>query len=480
MMRTVLIILYISIATTTFSQESKWRYTMNDANVFSSPRFADLNRDGVKDVIIGGGVESSASENGIVAIDGNSGEVLWNIPSRTQIYTSALFQDITGDSIVDVFIGGRAASYFAINGATGEIIWQFFEGSDSESRAAGFLNFFGTQFIKDQDEDGLKDLLVTNGGDYLAAPENRDRATARLMVLSSASGKILHSALMPEDRESYYAPHTVKFKKNKCSIIFGTGGETVDGSLWRVPLKSLLKGNTRKAKQMIKDSTKGFILNSVVSDINGDDVPDIMNARMDATLSAIDGKSNKLLWNHEFGSNKECYVTPSLGRFVGDETPDFFTIIATGTFPRYESFELIVIDGATGEIAWSEVAGINQFSPCSSADINNDGNDEIIFVQNEIVNPKTYEMINKLRVIDLKNDTSFFVEPSRPGLSMASAPGIIDLDNNGNFEIVVATSSIAMGDSPQYSIVECLELNQSVDPTWPGYLGPNENGNWNK
>ena len=49
---------------------------------------------------------------------------LWHIPTQTQTYTSALFQDVTGDGTDDVFIGGRAASFFAINGRTGEVIWE--------------------------------------------------------------------------------------------------------------------------------------------------------------------------------------------------------------------------------------------------------------------------------------------------------------------------------------------------------------------
>lgn len=462
------------------AQESTWRYTITDANVFSSPRFADLNQDNVKDVVIGGGIEGTQSENGIVAIDGSNGELLWNISSRTQIYTSALFQDITNDGTPDVFIGGRAASYYAINGATGEIIWQFWDGTESESRKAGYLNFFGTQFVADEDGDGFKDLLVTNGGDYLAAPTDKDRATARLMILSSKDGSILHAASMPEERESYYAPHLVEFKKNKPEIVFGTGGETVNGSLWKVPYKCLLKDQTKGARQIMSDSTKGFILNTVVADINGDNTPDILNARMDATLTAVDGKTNREIWRKEFSKNNECYVTPSIGRWVGDEIPDLFTIIATGTFPNYQSFELIIIDGATGEIGWREIAGINQFSPCVAADVNNDGTDEIIFIQNEMVDPETYELRNFVRVIDIKNNTSSIIEPSRPGLSMASAPGIVDLEGDGTYELIIATSSIPMGDSGQYSIIDRIPLGKNIDASWPGYLGPNENGSWSK
>ena len=471
----LLSLLSLAIATHSLAQTNTWRYTLDSADVFSSPRFTDLNNDGVKDVVIGAGIEDVAISHGVVALDGQSGALLWKVPARTQIYTSALFQDITGDGVSDVFIGGRAASYFAIDGSSGAIIWEFWKGTESESREAGYLNFFGTQWVEDQDGDGFQDLLVTNGGDYLAPATDKSRPTARMMILSSANGTIVNSARMPEDRESYYAPHIVGAGK-KSFIVFGTGGETIDGSLWQVPMKSLLKNSMKKSKRLMTDDTKGFILNSVVADLNKDGRSDILNARMDATLTAVNGKSGKLLWERTF-DGKECYVTPSLGYFTQDAVPDFFTIIATGAFPAYTSFELVVIDGATGEIAWREIAGFNQFSPAATGDLNGDGIDEIIFLENELTDPKTYAMENKLRVIDLQNDTSWYAGVSRPGISMASAPSLVDLDNDGNYEVVVATSSLGIGEEAKQSLMERIDLNQPLVPTWPEYLGPLGNGN---
>ena len=60
---------------------------------------------------------------------------------------------------------------------------------------------------------------------------------------------------------------------------------------------------------------------------------------------------------------------------------------------------------------------------------------------------------------------------------MASTQGIIDLEKDGKEEIIVATSSLDIGEGEQYSIIECIELKQPVHSiTWSGYLGPLENG----
>lgn len=459
----------------TVAQSTRWKIKVESANIFSSPRFTDLNNDGTKDVVVGAGVESTATENGILAINGLDGSILWKIPTRTQIYTSALFQDITGDSIDDVFIGGRAGLFYAINGATGEIIWQFWKGTDKEAREQSILNFFSTQLIEDQNKDGFSDLLITNGGDYLAGPKQKNRAVANLMILSGKDGAVISSARMPEERESYYAPHSYT-KKKKIMVVFGTGGETINGGLWEVCLKKLRKNNISKSDLIVGDSVKGFILNSVMTDLNGDSNIDFINARMNATISAIDGKKHTILWEHSF-AGYECYVTPSLGQFVGDDTPDVFTIIAKGSFPRYSSFKLLVIDGSTGEIAWEEVSGFNQFSPAISVDMNNDGIDEIIYIENTLVDMETFATTNQLKVIDLKNNKTSVLGSVRDGLSMASSPGIVDLESDGTHEIIVATSSIESEDGGQFSMIECIDLDKKCENiTWPGYLGPLENG----
>jgi outer membrane protein assembly factor BamB len=78
------------------AQETRWSIKIDSTDIFSSPRFVDLNMDGVKDIVIGGGIENMSTSHGVIALNGTNGEELWSVPSYTQIYTSALFQDIRG------------------------------------------------------------------------------------------------------------------------------------------------------------------------------------------------------------------------------------------------------------------------------------------------------------------------------------------------------------------------------------------------
>lgn len=474
-MRTLFVSAFLIFSIIAVGQDVNWSYKMDSAAVFSSPRFADLNKDGVLDVVIGAGNENYAIKHGIVAIDGKTGEVLWSYNTRSQIYTSAIFQDINGDGYPDVFIGGRNAQLYAIDGKTGTLIWQFWSGTYKEARAANYHNFYVTQFLEDQNKDGIKDLLVSNDGDAYILPNDTNRPRGKIMMICGAKGKTIAQDELPHHRETYYAPHIYYKKgKKKPMVIYASGGETIDGCLWEVSLKNLRKEKLKKSKVILKDTVKGFIVNSVLADLNHDGTHDIINTRLNSVLTAVDGKSGDVLWEHLF-PGYECYVAPTVGHFVGDDTPDIFITIAKGAYPNYASFDQLVIDGSTGEIVSRTSNGIYQFASALAVDINGDGWDEIIYNENKI-DVETHATTNQFRIIDLHNDTSEFIGERRTGTCFSSTPGIVDLDGDGKLELVFAYSN-SLNSEENYSVIECIKTEYSVDHiSFPGYLGRNENG----
>lgn len=474
-MKLLIAFVLIILSTPALSQSFKWNYQMDSAAVFSSPRFADLTGDGVLDVVIGAGNENFSIQNGVVAIDGNSGDVLWKYSTRSQIYTSAMFQDVNEDGCPDVFIAGRNAQLYAIDGKTGLLIWQFWAGTYKEARAANFHNFYMTQFVADQNKDGIKDLLVSNGGDAYILPNDTVRPRGKVMIICSASGKTIAQDELPHHRETYYAPH-IRYKKGnkKPMVIYASGGETIDGKLWQVPLKKLCKGKLKKSKAILEDTVKGFIVNSVLADLNKDGIHDIINTRLNSVLSAVDGKTGKVIWEQLF-PGYECYVAPTVGYFVGDDTPDVFITIAKGAYPNYESFDQLVIDGATGTIVSRTSNGTFQFASGLAADINGDGWDEIIYNENKM-DMETYATSNQFRIMDLHNNTSFFIGERRIGTCFSSTPGIVDIDGDGKLELIFAYSN-SLNSEQEYSVIECIKTEFVVSNiSFAGYLGRDQNG----
>ena len=61
--------------------QNSWSILIDSVSTLSSPRAADLNSDGTKDIVLGAGTDSTFSNYGVVALDGVTGQLLWNLPT---------------------------------------------------------------------------------------------------------------------------------------------------------------------------------------------------------------------------------------------------------------------------------------------------------------------------------------------------------------------------------------------------------------
>jgi outer membrane protein assembly factor BamB len=455
----------------------------------SSPRAADLNNDGVLDIVIGAGKnEFQHSDMGILAFDGKTSNILWKQDAPDQVFGSATFYDVTGDNIKDVFIGGRSPQLKAIDGKSGALLWEFkseLYKNDPILRYAHF-NFNNSIVIPDQNNDGLQDLLTINGGNALAAPyAQRDRYPGVLMLLDSKTGNVIAADTMPDGRESYMTPLCFSQTGSKeLFIVFGTGGETIDGNLYISTVSQLLTKKLSMAKVIASEKGHGFIAPATLADISDDGYLDIIAISHGSKAVAIDGKAHHLLWSKTIPGT-ECSNSFAVGYFTNDNVPDFFTFVSKGQWPDNTGSVQIMLNGKDGSLAYTNSIGCTGFSSPVVYDLNNDGSDEAIISVNDFdcslgyASKSPARMKNSLIAIDFANKSAITIDQAEGFKNIFSTPWIGDLDNDGYLDIVYCqyfhhSDLLSFLGMRIKRIDTPIRIKKNV--LWGAFLGSNGNG----
>ena len=455
----------------------------------SSPRTADLNNDGTLDIVMGAGKnEFQKTDMGVVAFDGKTGNLLWKQEATDQIFGSASFCDINADGVKDVFIGGRSPQLKALNGKTGALIWEYKHerySSDPVMRYARY-NFNNSVIVPDQNKDGIDDLLTINGGNALAAPYSEvDRYPGVLMLLDSKTGNVLAADTMPDGKESYMTPLCFSQPGNKeLFILFGTGGETIDGNLYMATLSQLLSKSLSEARIIASEKGHGFIAPATLADINGDDNLDVVAISHGSKAVAIDGKDYHTLWSKTFPGT-ECSNSFAVGYFTNDKTPDFFTFVSKGQWPNSTGTVQVMLDGKDGSLAYENTLGCTGFSSPVVYDLNDDGRDEVIINVNDFdcslgyASKSPAKVKNTVLAIDFKENTLNTIDQADGFKNIFSTPWIGDLDNDGYLDII-SCQYFHHSDLLSFLGMRIKRIDAPVrikkDVQWGAFLGSKGNG----
>ncbi|XP_048257876.1 uncharacterized protein LOC124125677 isoform X2 [Haliotis rufescens] len=341
--------------------EDVWVIGMPKMLTETAFRMVEVNQDGILDVIMGFatgadgyGIPDIVCDiyfngtkpcfGGLLALDGRTGKELWRHYAPHEIYGVNCNADLNGDGVLDCLGGGRAGTFQAVSGKDGQLLWNF---GDQESRNS-IMNLYTAQVVADLDHDGVVDVLAAHGGDPLQDPGSEFRLTGRLIFFSGRTGEVLRWVGVPDQRETYYSPQVYTQLDGTQIVLFGTGGETHAGSLWRITLNHLFKGQVQKAVKIYTDEYKGVMTPPVLVDITGDGVQDIIISTFNSSTIAFDGYDYTQLWNYTLPLS-ESYSTPAAGFYNDDDVPDFLVKFSHGPgFPVYYYSETTVLDGRTG------------------------------------------------------------------------------------------------------------------------------------
>ena len=205
-----------------------YSYFVNNLDVFYCPSNTDYENACMKDAgyPVCGAV--------VVAVNGLNGEVIWSRNMTRPVFGIHCVMDVDDDDETDCFVIGRYHQWDTIDKATGDMIWE----ADKSIGYPGY-NFYYPLPLEDFDGDGVVDILNIHGGDQSYGPEETNRSPALIVILSGKTGKkLIDPIVVPDGHESYMSPVRYMFG-NKDVVLFGTGGETIAGSLWAITVDSI-------------------------------------------------------------------------------------------------------------------------------------------------------------------------------------------------------------------------------------------------
>ncbi|XP_033117726.1 protein FAM234B-like isoform X2 [Anneissia japonica] len=306
-------------------------------------RLQDLNDDGVLDILHTLVRSSSPKENfcksihmdepclgAVHAVDGKNGSLLWETSCRSDIFAMNCGNlDIDGDGHNDCLLAGRAAQLYAINSRTGRVLWS----ADNNQYTQYPWNFYQPQVVPDLDQDGVSEVVVAHGGNVNYPDEKLDRDAGRVILLSGKTGLALGRYLNMSDGHETYSAITLYERPNGALyILYGSGGETIQGSLWGISLRDLYCYVKETAPEKVKDQVpflgsdsykeswgrplqtsdvgvieilrsdgeRGIMVPTILADMNNDGINDLIVSLFNGSFAVLNGDNLTVIWSTGF------------------------------------------------------------------------------------------------------------------------------------------------------------------------------------
>ncbi|KAL7730127.1 hypothetical protein ACLKA6_009400 [Drosophila palustris] len=348
---------------TQISVQRLWTRSLARMNSESPLRAADLNGDGIKDVIFGYGVDDNIHyegiplprcksaqqgddvpcEGGVVALNGRDGTILWQSWSVANVFSLHCNADIDLDGGMDCLAAGRLGMIFAINGRTGQVIWTFHE-LEVETNSPIVMDLYTINVLRDLDGDEVPELIAAH------LEEREESKAGHIKLISGKTGKVIRSIPTPH-REEMFVPIQLLTQADGTELLLMiTGGQNTPGGIYSLRLLSLMAHTSEKHfTPLHQQQRSGLMVPAVLSDLNGDGISDVVVAAFNSSVYAFDGHNYTMLWNYTFPAS-ECVSAIVPGHFNRDNVTDFMVKYNTGPgFPVYYYSQTTILDGRTGQ-----------------------------------------------------------------------------------------------------------------------------------
>lgn len=410
----------------------------------------------------------------VVAISGATNAILWQVPNPRDAFTTPRFAELNGDGVPDVVMGGREGAFSAFSGRDGALLWRVPPENVASTPAP--YNFTTPAVIDDVSADGVADLVVTYGGDA-TKPANAPRAPGYVTVVSGADGAVLAVHETPDGRESY-ASVVVYERADGEWLVFGTGGETHGGAAYRAPVASLLAGSfTERVERLVPIGDKGVIAPATLVELTGDQELDIVISTFDGRLIVLDGASGATLWERQ-DAGEETYHQAAVLRVSRDGRLGLLVSRGVGVFPNYTGTVHRIHDARDGTILYQYR---DPFSPAGAplaVDLTGDGIDEPFFFSFR------FPRAPGGTIHILHGASSELITQDTP-TNFGSTPVIADPRGTGTLELIgLSWSILNPSDTTDWRDLrwQLLRLDLSAATpafrSWAGYMGTAADGRY--
>ncbi|MCL6495447.1 MAG: PQQ-binding-like beta-propeller repeat protein [Ignavibacterium sp.] len=314
----------------------------------SIKKIQDLNGDAIKDIVV-------ATENyWTMAFNGNSsgsGDILWkystyfgsiNTGSVDYEQCMQIASDLNNDGHEDVVIGTGGGNEFvyALNGLTGEVLWEFGNSSTTDDG-----DVMGLDVRRDFTGDGIPDVLFTASG-------NESAGTGRFSIylLNGANGQEIWRINQQSEQKLKYMVTSTDAGGAAGSRV-GTLNEVIGfnqagGIRWVFP--------TSGTPWTVKE----------IPNIGGLPGSDVVIGTTTGRIYVVDGNSGQQIWQTNIGNVfiEDLRVTPDMNN---SGYPD---ILISGINPN-----IFLLEGLNGNVIWQNSTGGNILGKDVLSDLTGDG-----------------------------------------------------------------------------------------------------------
>lgn len=297
-----------------------WNKTFARVNSEAAIRKADLDGDGIEDIILAFGVDDSISldennndipqcpqangevdlcEGGVMALNGITGNLLWKYWTPRTVFSFFCKFDMNNDQINDCVASGPGGLLHAIDGKSGTLIWDFKRLSivSPDEMDSSSVDLYTVNIIRDLDSDGIADIISAHTDERFGIREGHIR------LISGKTGKSIRTIPAPYKEEIFVPIQLITSKDGTEYLLVLTGGQNTAGGVYKIRVDSFKNFHDDNDYSTIQRSSSGFLVPAVLTDLNGDQIDDFVVASFNSTVYAFDGVSNKIIWAFTFPSS---------------------------------------------------------------------------------------------------------------------------------------------------------------------------------